>query len=381
MRYENTPTASEADYHSGASGAGDKIGFNNPTPGKWYILLESESVFSGVSITASYEDLYVWEYDGTPIELFNNEPIDGLEAPAGEEMYFYIELESFSDGLYINTYDGEGSLYLTAEGDVYYGYYYGYDDYYYDDDMMFEFDEDMIFEETYTSYGQGTEQDIYVYSAPGRFEITMYAVEDFSDVSIVAEWYEYDIPGEPEPEPEPEPEDIYTCDYWVEDIIKEYDVNGDGLFNADEFRRSNPPDDTTFSEVDVNEDGMIEYAEILANVCTCDMELETLAYQLPYKTSVEFFESLSLKNTYDMEMLDADEDGFISMDELEDAAETCETTFNPFDSDGDGVPDIDDQFPDDLMNQRMLMAMALAIMLTLHQVLPTMSSTVLVALY
>ena len=95
----------------------------------------------------------------------------------------------------------------------------------------------------------------------------------------------------PEPEPEPEPEDIYTCDYWVEDIIKEYDVNGDGLFNADEFRRSNPPDDTTFSDVDVNEDGMIEYAEILANVCTCDMELETLAYQLPYKTSVEFFES------------------------------------------------------------------------------------------
>ena len=66
----------------------------------------------------------------------------------------------------------------------------------------------------------------------------MYAVEDFSDVSIVAEWYEYDIPGEPEPEPEPEPEDIYTCDYWVEDIIKEYDVNGDGLFNADEFRRT-----------------------------------------------------------------------------------------------------------------------------------------------
>ena len=62
---------------------------------------------------------------------------------------------------------------------------------------------------------------------------------------------------------------------------------------------------------------MIEYAEILANVCTCDMELETLAYQLPYKTSVEFFESLSLKNKYDMEMLDADEDGFISMDELE----------------------------------------------------------------
>ena len=60
MRYENTPTASEADHHSGAPGAGDKIGFNNPTPGKWQILLDSESVFSGVSITASFEDLYIW---------------------------------------------------------------------------------------------------------------------------------------------------------------------------------------------------------------------------------------------------------------------------------------------------------------------------------
>ena len=83
MRYESTPTASEADYHSGASGAGDKIGFNNPTPGKWYILVNSDSVFSGVSITASYEDLYVWDYDGTPIQLFNDEPIEGLVHPLG----------------------------------------------------------------------------------------------------------------------------------------------------------------------------------------------------------------------------------------------------------------------------------------------------------
>ena len=45
-------------------------------------------------------------------------------------------------------------------------------------------------------------------------------------------------------------------------------------------------------------------------------------------------------------MLDADEDGFISMDELGKSLKH-ETTFNPFDSDGDGVPDIDDQFPDD----------------------------------
>ena len=128
MRYENTPTASEADHHSGAPGAGDKIGFNNPTPGNWHIMLDSESVFSGVSITASFEDLYVWEYDGTPIELFNDEDVDGLSAPAGEELYFYVDLESRAEELIITTYGGEGSLYITASGEIDYGDFFGFDE-------------------------------------------------------------------------------------------------------------------------------------------------------------------------------------------------------------------------------------------------------------
>ena len=75
---------------------------------------------------------------------------------------------------------------MTAEGEIDYGYYYGYDD------MMF-IEDDLFMGETYSeefySYGDGTDHDIYIYSpAEGRFDITIYAEEDFSDVSISAYW-------------------------------------------------------------------------------------------------------------------------------------------------------------------------------------------------
>ena len=90
MKFEQAPTASEFDYLSSTPGAGDMIGFNDPTPGMWYILLDTEEVFGNVMITASFEDRYVWSYDGTPIELFNNEEIFGIEAPEGEELFFFL---------------------------------------------------------------------------------------------------------------------------------------------------------------------------------------------------------------------------------------------------------------------------------------------------
>ena len=263
-------------------------------------------------------------------------------------MYFFVDLSSRADDLIISTYGGEGTVYMTAEGEIDYGYYYEFDE-----DMIF-FDEDFYYEEKYTesfySYGDGTDQDIYIYSpAEGQFEITLYAVEDFSDVSIAAYWEEDDRRPEPKPDPDPnlDPEDIYMCDEDLEEFFEDIDLNGDGLLNADEFRRSGPEDDLGFSDVDISDDGMIEFKEVVAYICTCDNELMFLADQLPYKTSIEFFESLALLNDFDTEVLDVNEDGFISYDEVEEGMKICTTTFNPFDSDGDGVPDIDDQFPND----------------------------------
>ncbi|MFL2953888.1 MAG: pre-peptidase C-terminal domain-containing protein [Candidatus Thalassarchaeaceae archaeon] len=348
LRYENTPTASEADHHSGSPGAGDKVGFNNPTPGKWYILLDSMSVFSGVSITASFEDLYVWEYDGTPIELFNDEEVSGLSAPAGEELYFYVDLATRSDELIITTFGGEGSLIIMGDGEIDYEDFFGFDDMdFFDEDL---FDED-IFGEQFQSYGEGTFQELYVYSpASGRFDITLIAQDDFSDVSIVAYWKEETRPG-PTPEPEPEPEDIVACDEDLKEFFEDSDINGDGFMNADEFRRSSPGD-IEFNGVDQSQDGLIEFTEVVAYLCNCENELLMFEEQLPVKTAVDFFETLPFKNEYSIEEIDSNDDGFITSFEIEKAAESCATTYNPFDRDGDGVPDIDDQFPDDPDEQK-----------------------------
>ncbi|NCF96748.1 MAG: hypothetical protein GWP21_02405, partial [Euryarchaeota archaeon] len=66
MRLDQYPTWSTYDTHSNAPGAGDKIGFNDPTPGRWFILLGSEEYYSRIDITATFEDRYIWSYDGEP---------------------------------------------------------------------------------------------------------------------------------------------------------------------------------------------------------------------------------------------------------------------------------------------------------------------------
>ena len=133
-------------------------------------------------------------------------------------------------------------MYITADGEVDYGDFFGFDDF-----DEFDFLEEDIFEDEFTSYGEGTSQELYIFSpAAGRFDITVIAEDDFSDVSIVAYWKVDNRPG-PEPEPEPEPEEIIACDDGLEDFFEDSDINGDGMMNADEFRRSGAPGDVEFN--------------------------------------------------------------------------------------------------------------------------------------
>jgi hypothetical protein len=54
-----------------------------------------------------------------------------------------------------------------------------------------------------------------------------------------------------------------------------------------------------------------------------------------------------LKNAYDTKGMDLNKDGFLDAEEMEIISLVCETTFDAFDGDGDGVPDKDDAFPED----------------------------------
>jgi hypothetical protein len=350
MRHELAPTQFTFDHVSAAPGASDKIGFNSPNPGRWNIMIMSEQVFSNVFITASFEDKYVWEYDGLPIELYSGDEMQGLEAPAGEELLFYVTLVDPGVELSIKTFGGQGSLFITADGERRewelggggfgggQGRQSGLDD-----------DEEINVE----SEGEGTEQSIEIWlPAAGRFDITVTAIDDFSGVSILATWQEQgDGPG-PGPDPEPEPTSILTCQQIAEQAFAVSDKDENGLLDVNEAWQ-NEADEEIFVRVDSDDDGMVSLQELKQEVCSCSNEITLVFEQYEAEeVSIEALSSLSWSNGFNLFAIDRDGNTRISDAEVNRESLACTTTYDAFDRDGDGTPDDEDAFPDDSTEQK-----------------------------
>tara|TARA_B100000900_G_C20602288_1_gene726163 strand:+ start:6773 stop:10474 length:3702 start_codon:yes stop_codon:yes gene_type:complete len=357
MKYEQAPTTAEFDYLSSSPGAGDIIGFNDPTPGMWYILLDTEEVFGEVMITASFKDRYVWSYDGTPIELFNKEEILGIQAPEGEQLFFFVNLEKAGEYLQISTYGGSGDLTLELEGNVIVFDF---------EDFIIEFDEEDLgrqrpsvgtdYEEVeIESYGEGTSQTIFVdLPANGRFDITLTAETDLSDVSIIANWVYSDfIDSIDVDEPVLEPVVEMSCRDNANEIMKNADKDSNGIIDEAEFKMFLDTMDVAeedFKSVDLDSDGEIEFAEVLQESCRCDNEIWVVFDQLSGgqdSVSIELLSSQKYENKYNFIGMDTNSDSEISETEIELMTIICVTTFDAFDGDGDGVPDDEDDFPND----------------------------------
>jgi hypothetical protein len=109
-------------------------------------------------------------------------------------------------------------------------------------------------------------------------------------------------------------------------------------------------DTVLFSELDINQDGEVEFAEVLQISCNCDNEIELIFNQLSpdnREVSIEMLSSQVYENKYDFFETDSNSNLRISQTEIEILALLCTTTFDSFDGDGDGVPDVDDLFPND----------------------------------
>jgi hypothetical protein len=348
MRHELAPTQFTFDHASAAPGAGDKIGFNDPSPGRWNIMIMTEQVFSSVFITASFEDRYVWQYDGLPIELYSGDEMQGLEAPAGEELLFYVTLVDPGNELSIKTFGGQGSLFVTVEGES----------------RQWEFDgggfgggqgrqgspdegQDIMAE----SEGEGTDQSVSIWlPAAGRFDITVTAIDDISGVSILATWQELgDGPG---PDPDPEPTTIMTCVQIAEQAFTVSDKDENGLLDVNEAWQD-AVDEGVFIRVDLDSDGMVSLQELKQEVCSCANEITLVFEQYgAEEVSIEALSALSWSNDFNLFAIDRDGDTKISDAEVNRESLACSTTYDAFDRDGDGTPDDEDAFPDDSTEQK-----------------------------
>ncbi len=342
-RYEQAPTSSTYDHHSTLDGANDRIAFNDPTPGWWYILLDTTTAFSSVNIVAEFADRYVWEYDGTPIELFNNEPIDGISVTGEGTISFYTMLAAPGNFFQLESYGGVGDIQLMVEGLQY----------------RIDFNDggrpmpgDGIAVETSAftmkSDEGGTQHRITV-DAPmnGRIDITVVGISDAEEFSLVARWDESEFPIDPiEPE---EPTTATTCQDSAKEMFAKLDRDANGWLDRDEINSI----DASASDrtgMDINDDEAIEYREYLQFKCTCDVELMSVFEEFSQgrnRVSLDAFTAHEWANVYDIEAVNGNGDGFIDKDELELLMLLCDTTFDAFDGDGDGVPDDEDAFPND----------------------------------
>jgi len=347
MRLDQAPTTATYDHHSTAEGADDRIAFNDPTPGWWYILLTSESAFTGVNIVAEFADRYVWDYDGTPLELYNDEPLEGISVGKGGEIFFFAMLDEPGNVFSIEASGGSGDIMLTIEGVQY--------------EMEFVegggrpglgFGMDVSTESfEMTSGKDGTNHKMSIESPMnGRIDITMTGLSDSEEISLVARWDETQLPIEPiEPGDGDEPETVETCVEGATAFFKDADLDDDGLVNGKEL------DAAGFSveeikQMDLNADSQIEYREALQFGCTCDMELETVFDEFSLggnRVSLSALEDHPWVNDYNFALINVNDDDFIDRDELGLLTLVCDTTYDAFDGDGDGVPDEKDAFPDD----------------------------------
>ena len=343
LRHEQAPTVSTYDHHTTTAGVGDRVAFNDPTPGWWYILLTTDSAFSGVNILAEFADRYVWEYNGVPIELFNGEAVEGVAVGKQGTVSFFAMLDRPGNFFQVETYGGVGDAQLLVEG------------------TQYEFDfgdwgrpmqdggiETTTNEVTLKSSDEGT-QHIVQFEAPmnGRINIQLIGISDVEEISIVARWDASEFPIEPvEPT---EPTSVETCAESAENMFKKLDRNLDGLLSGDE-RQSIDASQSNRLGMDLNDDDAIEYREYLQFKCTCDVELQAVFDGFSEgrdAVSLSSLEAHVWANDYEMDLYDANQDTFLDRDELELLILMCETTFDAFDGDGDGVPDEDDAFPDD----------------------------------
>ncbi len=100
VMYGTPPTIIDYDYRSYTSSNNETVSVNAPTAGAWYIMLRGYSVYAGLTLRASYGNIFIIE---------NNTALYDLSGPLGSETFYKIELPSGETNFEIKIYGGYGN--------------------------------------------------------------------------------------------------------------------------------------------------------------------------------------------------------------------------------------------------------------------------------
>jgi len=310
-----------------------------------------------VNIVAEFADRYVWDYDGTPIELYNEERLDGISVPQGETVSFFATLEEPGNVLQVQTSGGSGDIQIEVSG-------LQYEFEFFDFFPGFGVDEgpngrqgipdlEVQTQEVALTSGRSGTNHLVTLDFPmnGRFDIVVTGISDAEEFSIVAMWDRSDFPIDPVDPVEPEqPSSTTNCAERAQAGFEALDRDDSGLIEERE-RQNIDITGWDVDDVDMNSDGAVEYREFLQAMCTCETELQDTFDILAdgqEDVAAAVLEGHAWVNPVNLDLVDVDDDPErVSDVEWTLIVAVCETTFDAFDGDGDGVLDDDDAFPDD----------------------------------
>jgi len=100
VKFGAQPTVGSYDYRPFLSGNDETVSINSPTAGTWYVMLRGYSAYSGVTLVATYGEVFILE-DGVPVT--------GVSGALGSERVYKIDVPSGQSVLEITIAGGTGN--------------------------------------------------------------------------------------------------------------------------------------------------------------------------------------------------------------------------------------------------------------------------------
>ena len=100
VKFGAAPTVGDYDYRPFLPGNDETVSVNNPAAGSWYVMLRGSSAYSGVTLVATYGEVFILE---------NNVPVTGISGSIGSERVYKIEVPSGQSVLEIAISGGTGN--------------------------------------------------------------------------------------------------------------------------------------------------------------------------------------------------------------------------------------------------------------------------------